>query len=106
MQRAPKYLMENSKKFFNKTIKEYQLEEHHILILIMACECLDRIEQARNILKKTGLMYVDQATGKIKMNVAAKIELDNKTVFARLIRELCLDIEPENRSPGRPPGLY
>lgn len=104
MARAPKHLSKKSKDFFNKIVREYDLEEHHIKILILACECLDRIEQARKVIKKTALIYSDRFN-KPKINPAAKIESENKIIFARLIRELCLDIEAPGEV-GRPPKLY
>jgi len=40
-----------------------------------------------------------------KTHPALSVEKENKIIFARLLRELCLDIEPP-RDTGRPPGLY
>jgi len=99
------HLSKESKEFFNKITKQYNFEDHHIKLLILACECLDRIGEARRAIEKTALIYLDRFN-KPKVNPAAKIEAENKIIFARLIRELNLDIEEPNRSPGRPPGLY
>jgi len=103
MTNAPKHLSKKAKDFFNKIAKEYDLEEHHLKILTLACECLDRIEQAKRVISKTALIYRDRFD-QPKINPAAKIELENKITFARLMRELCLDIEPPGDI-GRPPGL-
>lgn len=101
---TPEHLSKNSRKFFNKIVKEYELDSHHLELLKLACESLDRIEQARRAIAKTALVYLDRFN-KPKINPAAKIEAENKIIFARLIRELGLDIE-EPGELGRPPGLY
>ena len=101
---APKYLRKETKEWFEKVLKEYELEDHHIKLLILACECLDRITEARLQIKKDGAYYKDRL--KPKPHPALKIEAENKIIFARLLRELCLEIEPANKEPGRPPGLY
>lgn len=105
MIKAPEYLSKNSKDFFNKIIKEYSLEEHHIKTLILACECLDRIEEARLQIETDGAYFEDRFQ-KPKPHPALKTEEQNKIIFTRLIRELGLDIEQGNRESGRPPRLY
>jgi P27 family predicted phage terminase small subunit len=101
---APKHLSKGSKDFYNKITKQYELEDHHLKILKLACESLDTIEKCRESISKTGLIYLDRY-GKPKVNPAAKLEAENKILFARLIRELSLDIESPGAI-GRPPGLY
>lgn len=100
--KAPKQLSKSSKKFFLKILEAYELEEHHIKLLILACESLDKIEQARNAIAKTHLFYVDRF-GRPKVHPAVKIELDNKTVFIKLIKAMELGIELPGEI-GRPPG--
>lgn len=105
MQNIPKHLSKKSKKFFKYVINEYELEEHHIKTLTLACECLDRIEEARVIINEEGIVYYDK-WNKPKPHPALKTEEQNKIIFARLIRELNLDYDESNRQPGRPPNLY
>lgn len=104
MAKAPEYLSKESKDFFNKIVEEYEFQEHHIKTLIMACECLDRIEEARLRIKKDGAYFEDKFH-KPKPHPALKTEEQNKVIFARLIRELNLDVESPGGI-GRPPGLY
>jgi len=103
IRRPPKHLTKESKEFFNKIVKNYNLEDHHIKILILACDCLDRIKQAREVILIRPF-YVDRF-GQPKVNPAYQIESSNKILFARLIRELNLDTEVPSGL-GRPPGLY
>jgi phage terminase small subunit len=109
MLRAPKNLTDSlsksSKKFFTKILNNYELEDHHLEILSQACHCLDRIEESRLQIKKDGDYILDRF-GILKPHPALKTEEKNKVIFARLIRELGLDIEPGSNELGRPPGLY
>ncbi len=104
MTKAPNYLSKKSQEFFNETAGNYDLEAHHIKTLILACECLDLIEKARKEVEKTGAFYPDRF-GHTKSNPALNVIRDQKTLFARLIRELALDLEP-SKEPGRPPRQY
>lgn len=93
MVKAPKHLSKSSRDFFNNVSKNFELEDHHIKILMLACECLDRIKEARLQIEKDGAYHTDRF-GQPKSHPALQIEKDNKIIFDRLIRELNLDIEP------------
>jgi phage terminase small subunit len=83
-------------------MSEYVLDEHHVILLIKACESLDRIEEAREIIKKEGLTFRDRF-GSPRANPAVAIERDNKIAVARLFRELGLDLVGDGKS--APPAL-
>src|SRR4030066_1057552 len=100
MIKAPNYLRKETKEWFEKVLKDYELEDHHIKILTLACECLDRITEARLQIKEDGAYYQDKL--KPKPHPALKIEAENKIIFARLLRELNLDVESPGAI-GRPP---
>ncbi len=104
MKRAPKHLSKSSKEFFNSIMNAYELEEHHIKILTLACECLDRAKNAQIQIEKGGLFILDRYK-KPTISPAVRVKEQAEITFARLIRELGLDLEPP-REPGRPPGLY
>ena len=93
----PKHLSRTAGKFYTDVFKEFELEPHHLKILTAACECLDRMQDAREQIKKDGL-FVKDRYGQVKAHPAQKVEIDNKTLFARLIRELGLDIEGPEES--------
>jgi P27 family predicted phage terminase small subunit len=99
---APKHLRKESAAFFNSVMTDYQLDEHHIILLTKACESLDRIEEAREIIKKEGLTYKDRF-GSPRANPAVAIERDNKISIARLFRELGLDLAGDGKT--APPAL-
>lgn len=97
----PKYLKAGTKRWIKKILADYELESHHIKILIMAGECWERITQARERIKKEGAYYID-FRGAPKSHPGLADERNNRIVFARLIRELNLSEEGPD---ARPPGL-
>lgn len=100
MVKTPKHLSAESKKLFKYIVESFELEEYHIHLLIMACEARDRGKQARKSIERHGLTTVDKY-GQVKMRPEVQIERDSRISFARLIRELNLSEEPdEKRIPG------
>lgn len=102
--KAPKHLKPSTKKWYRQILEDYELESHHIKILTLAAEAWDRCQQAREILDKEGLTYIDRF-GCPRARPEVAVERDSRIAFARLVRELCLDIDPPEE-PGRPPRLY
>jgi hypothetical protein len=99
--KTPSELGQSGRKFFKKIVAEFELDSHHIELLTLAGKCLDRIESAREILDTEGIVTHDRF-GTPKPHPACAIELQNKTIFARLVRELALDIDiPESPRPPR-----
>ena len=97
----PQHLQDEGCAFWQAILSDYDLDEgHHLKLLELACESLDRIAQARRHLRKHGCFFLDRFK-QLKENPSGKVERDNKVLFARLMRELGLDLEPpkENRSP-------
>jgi phage terminase small subunit len=90
--------------WWRQVMTDYQLDRHHLLLLQSACEAFDRAAEARETLAREGLTVVTKHG--TKKHPAADIERDQKTLFARLIRELDLDAEPPPERPAwRPPAL-
>jgi P27 family predicted phage terminase small subunit len=102
--KAPSHLSAESQTFFDYAIYEYTagFDQHHVKLLTLACEAWDRSVQARKLIEKDGLTFVDR-NGSIKPHAAVAIEKDSRTAFARMIREIGLDVAPPNDS--RPPTL-
>lgn len=98
--KAPAHLREPTRRWFASVLADYELQPHHIRLLTLAAEAWDRSQEAREALKEHGLTYEDRY-GCPKARPEAAIERDSRIAFARLIRELRLDIaEPdESRLP-------
>jgi len=103
IRKAPSHLSADSKAFFDYVISEYnEFDRHHIKLLALACGAWDRAEEARKLIAKDGLTFVDRH-GSIKPHAAVAIEKDSRTAFARMIREIGLDLAPEGKT--SPPSL-
>ena len=100
---APKHLRPATREWWTAVVKDYMLEAHHLRLLQAACECWDRLQQAREILLKDGLTTATE-TG-LKAHPCVAIERDSRLSFARLVRELDLDIEAPVSARVGPPSL-
>jgi P27 family predicted phage terminase small subunit len=99
----PKHLSAASKAWWRGVTADYVLEPHHLRLLQCAAEAWDRMTAAREAISEHGMIYVDQNGGP-KSRPEVAIERDSRLAFARLVRELDLDVEaPLDRS--RPPPL-
>lgn len=98
--RPPRHLKAATRRWFAAIVDEYDLEDHHVKLLVLAAEAWDRAEQARQILATEGVTYSDRF-GAPRVHPAVTIERDSRLAFARLIREI--DLEGEPRSEPRPP---
>ena len=99
----PKHLTPAAKKWWRTTASEFDLDAHHLHLLTLACEMLDRSADARSIVQTEGAIIRDRFN-QSRENPAAKLERDSKITFARLLRELALDIEDPHDT-TRPPVI-
>jgi phage terminase small subunit len=100
--RAPAHLRAATRRWWADVVAEWQLDEHHVRLLTLAGEAWDANQQAGEALRRDGFTYVDRFNvPRPRPEVA--IARDSKIAFARLVRELGLDVEAPNAS--RPPGL-
>jgi len=101
--KPPAHLRPATKRWFSAVLREYALEDHHIKLLTRAAEAWDRGEEAREAIGTHGLTFLDRfETPRARPEIA--IERDSRTGFARLLRELDLDVEGPAQS-TRPPAL-
>ena len=85
-------------------MRDYELDDHHVHLLTLAAEALDRAHEARVALKREGLTFTDRF-GSPKIRPEAAVERDSRLSFARLLRELGLDAAGDPEAP-RLPGLH
>lgn len=100
---APKHLQLATKRWWLAVVNDWELEEHHTRLLTLAAEAWDRCCQAREIIAEKGLTF-ETRLGEVRVNPAVAIERDARLAFARLIRELDLDL-PGPSTDVRPPRL-
>jgi phage terminase small subunit len=101
--RAPDHLRPATAKWWRAVQDDYELEPHHIRLLTLAAESWDRTAQAREVLDRDGITYLDRF-GAPRSRPEVAVERDSRLAFARLLRELDLDVEPPAER-SRPPGL-
>lgn len=101
---APRHLSSESKRLYRRLVADYDLaaEPHALRVLALACEALDRAEEARVRVDAEGMTVPDRF-GQLKPHPAVAIERDSAIRAARLFRELSLDAEVDTRLP-RPTG--
>jgi len=100
----PNHLQKEGGDFWESVLSDFNIiDNHHLKLLENACVCLDRIAQAHRKIRKDGGFYKDRF-GTPKEHPAHKTERDNKILFARLLRELNLDISSPKET--RTPNLY
>ena len=79
------------------------VDPHHLKLLQEACGCLDVIAKAQKEIEASGAFYKDRF-GQPRAHPGYDLIKANRTLFARLLRELMLDnSEPPE---ARPPRLY
>ena len=97
---VPKTLRPATKEWIRQIFSDYELESHHIKILIQAGETWDRLLEARDHIEVEGAYYRDRF-GSPKAHPGLAEERSNRIVFSRLIRELNLtETPPDTRLPG------
>ncbi len=102
--RAPQHLRPDTRRWWAAVAADWRLEEHHVRLLTLAGEAWDLCEQARLMIAEKGLTTTTRDGGE-KLHPAVRVESDSRLAFARLIRELDLDLAPPGEASTRPPAL-
>jgi hypothetical protein len=97
-------LSDATRRWWLSVVTNYQLEPHHLRLLQLAAEAWDGAQAARAALAEHGTTYADRY-GAPRLRPEAALERDHRTAFARLIRELDLDVEAPVSSRVGPPPL-
>jgi phage terminase small subunit len=85
-------------------VAEIDLEPHRLRLLQLAGEAWDRACEARQAVAKHGLTFEGKDGPRPRPEVA--IERDARIAFARLVRDLALDVpipQPQNEIGWQPP---
>jgi len=88
----PPHLSKKMKEFWRKAFALKIPQAHELVIFNKACEAHDRAEQARRILKKEGLTYLDRFK-QPRSRPEVAIERDNRAQFAKLLNQIHLHNE-------------
>jgi P27 family predicted phage terminase small subunit len=99
---APQHLSAASRRWWLEVCREYELELHHVRLLTLAAEAWDRCQEARERIALDG-PYQANRWGELRAHPAVGVERDSRLQFARLLRELALDVAPPDDA--RPPAI-
>src|SRR5690242_16414020 len=99
----PEHLETTTQAWFRAVLADYELEPHHVRLLTLAAEAWDQAQAARQVIAVEGMTYLDRF-GAPRTRPEIAIERDNRLAFARLLRELALDVAPPESRPPRRPG--
>jgi hypothetical protein len=102
--KPPTHLRAATKRWFIQVTECFELEPHHLKLLALAAESWDRCCQARAIIDREGLTYLDRFEAP-RARPEISIERDNRVAFVRIIRELDLDVAPPVEA-SRAPALH
>jgi hypothetical protein len=97
---TPLHISKESQDFYREAIARYELDPHHLLLLVKALEAFDNAEKCRKILDKEGLVYLDRF-GSPRARPENKILNDSRNAMKNIFRELGFDLADDNSS--RPP---
>jgi P27 family predicted phage terminase small subunit len=97
---APDHLSKSTQQWWKAVLDAYDLQDHHVRILQLACEAFDRAQEARQTLEFEGLVMPSRQGSKV--NPLVRVANDCTVIFVRCVRELGLDVEPPD---SRPPAL-
>ncbi len=88
---APKHLRKETQAWWLSVLDDFELDPSGVKLLTKCAEAYDRSEQAREILLKEGLTFLD-SKGSPRAHPACAIERDSRIAFCRLLRDLDAEI--------------
>jgi len=88
---------------WREVVAEFDLESHQFHLLAAACDAYSRMLEARDLVDEQGPVVTDSRGG-VKAHPAVAIERDCRLGFARLMRELALDVPVPDSRPQRRGG--
>ena len=86
--------------FRREVLDRWELDGPELVLLDVACETLDRLRNAQEVIAAEGPTFVDRL-GNPRLRPEAVIERDCRLAFARLYKQLGLHEEPK---PEKPPA--
>jgi P27 family predicted phage terminase small subunit len=90
---VPDHLSSRTSELYGRVTTMFTLEPTEIELLRLACEALDRCEEARALLAEEGIVSAGRY-GQRLAHPAVAIERDSRLAAARLFRELGLPEAP------------
>jgi P27 family predicted phage terminase small subunit len=90
--RPPRHLSPSARRLYSQILESYELEPHHLALLVKSLEAFMRAEQARDEIG-AGPLTVESRLGELKVHPLLAVERDARAQFLTGIKALGLDIE-------------
>lgn len=88
---APRHLSARSRKLWRAVCREYEIDDAGRAVLMVALQAYDRLEQARLIVAREGLLLTGPR-GAVRANPALRIERDARAGFLAAVGRLGLEV--------------
>ena len=97
----PSHLSADSKSWWLAIVEAFELDHHHVRLLLSCCEAWDRADTSRRRFARDGVFVTDRF-GQLKSHPGVDVERKARDQFRLLLREIGLDVAPptETRAPG------
>jgi len=102
-ERAPAGLSVSAKRLWKEAVDGFIMSPAELRVLENLCTAQDRVDQARAIIEREGLVVLDRY-GVPKANPACDLEAKNKVLVARFVAQLGLRSTVETIRAGAKPG--
>jgi P27 family predicted phage terminase small subunit len=97
---VPAGLSDRAKRLWRAVLAAYEFSPAEVELLRRALVALDRADEAARVLKRDGITVSDRFGG-IKQHPAVDVETRSTALFARLVKQLGIELEDEERQvPG------
>ena len=100
---APRHLSKQTAKLYRRLVTDYRLDDeaHALEVLRLACEAIDRCDEAREAIAKDG-PFIEDRFGQLRCHPGVQVERDSRLAALRALRELSLDgAAPDDVRPPR-----
>ena len=103
---APRHLSNAMRKWVARVCEKYEVAENDFKLLVMAAESWDLAENARIVIRKRGVSYLDRF-GQPRQRPECAVLRDSRIAFIRIMRELNLEHETPvaDESPKKHPRI-
>ena len=91
-ERVPAALSRPSQVLFRSIVGDYVIEPWQVRLVTESLRSLDRAEQAREQIAREGLTTTTRL-GEVKAHPLLMVERDQRAAFARMMKQLGLDLE-------------
>ena len=95
MTEPPNHLSERSRRLWRELVPRRASSPERLQFLLVALECLDEADRAREVLLCEGLTVTNERTGIVHAHPLTRVEKDARCQFLAAWRALGLNFDPQ-----------